>query len=462
MGTKHYDVIVIGTGAGTKLVRPVAALGRKVAVIEKHSLGGTCLNRGCIPSKMLLHPAEIIEHIDQACRFHIEARTLSVDPQALLKEVFSKIARESNSIEPLYESHPNIDLYRATARFIDPRTIQAGDNLLKADRIIIATGARPKVPDIAGLAKTPFWTYNEFMELKKLPKSITIIGTGFIGVELGYFLSMFGVKTTFLARGGLLSKEDEQIQEYFTKRFCEKHSVLLDTQVDQVRYSENTKNFTIDLQSCGKKQTVESEALLIATGITPNVEQLQLDQAGVSIDASTGFIQVDSCMQTSTKGIYALGDCVGNHFFRHSANFEGQWLFEHLFAGKKGPIAYPPMPHAVFSSPQIAAVGPTEQELKKKHVDYRVVVQYYRDSAMGMALKSEGDFVKLIFSPKEGKILAVHIIGHEAANLLHIPLAIMQRGGTCIDLAEMVYVHPALAEVVRNAARKALELIEPQ
>lgn len=460
METIKYDLIVIGTGAGTKLVRPVAALGKNVAVVEKESLGGTCLNKGCIPSKMLLHPAEMVHQFVDAKRFHISSKAPSLDGDALLQEVFSKIAKESASIEPLYEKSPNVTLYKGTARFVGPKTIEVGNVRMQAERIVIATGARPKVPAISGLEGTPYWTYREFMQLKTLPRSVVVMGTGFIGVELGYFLAMFGVKVTFLTRGGLLSKEDEEVREYFTKCFSARHNVLFNTQVQKVSYDKESKQYTLEIEHEREKKTLQSEALLVATGVTPNVEELQLENTGIQTCRTTGFIQVDSFLETSCKGVYALGDCVGNYFFRHSANFEGQWLQSYLYGEQTTAIEYPPMPHAVFSCPQIASVGPTESELKEKGTSYLRVVQYYRDSAMGMALKSEGDFFKLLFSPETGRILAVHIVGHEAANLLHIPLAVMQCGGTCIDLANMVYVHPALAEVVRNAARKAVEMLD--
>lgn len=460
---KHYDLIVIGSGAGTKLVRPVASLGKKVAIIERESLGGTCLNKGCIPSKMLLHPAEILHQIADAHRFHIQASTPQINANSLLKEVFSTIDAESESIEPLYSSDPNIDLYRATARFVGEKVIDVNGELISADKVVIATGALPHIPKIPGLKKTPYWTYQEVMRLKELPKSLTVLGTGFIGVELGFFFAQMGVEVTFLARSHLLSKEDADIRQCFTEKFCKTHHVHFDTEVLSVDFDQAKSQFNI--QVSGNNQQVEclhSDALLVATGIKANVESLAVDRSGIGLDAATGFITVDQYLQTSCKDVYAIGDCTGKYFFRHSANFEGQWLFESLFGSHKArsPITYPPMPHAVFSSPQIASVGPTEEELKRDQIEYICVKQKYCNSAMGMALKSEGDFIKLLCSPSTQKILAVHIIGHEAANLLHIPLSFMHLGATVQELADMVYVHPALAEVVRNAARKTISMIQ--
>lgn len=473
-----YDLVVIGSGGGTKLVRPVAELGLKVAIVEKASLGGTCLNMGCIPSKMLLHPAELLEEFAHAARFFIDAPPARIDSKALLKEVFDKIKKESSSIAPLYEQHPGIDFYHQHAEFVDPHTLllSPSGEKIQADRIVLATGARPFVPPIPGLEGTRHLTYKEFMSLKQVPASVAVLGTGFIGMELGFFLSQMGCDVTFLGRSALLGREDHQIQEAFTRVFSKGRKVLLGAKIEQVDYKSG-RGFSLDyvrdaicdtvLAQKGypqemippkQPQTLEVEQLLVATGITPNTDTLGLERVGIARDAR-GFICVNDRLQTELEHVYALGDCIGRYFFRHSANFEGEWLFQHLYGKEpsKRPsrLLYPAMPHAVFTSPQIASVGPTEQECRAEGRDVVIGLNYYRDSAMGMALKSEEDFVKLIFCAKTQKLLGGHILGYDASNLLHMILAFMEKGGTCQDLTSMIYVHPALSEVIRNAARKA-------
>lgn len=451
-----YDLIVIGSGAGTKLVRPVSALGKKVAIVDKGPLGGTCLNFGCIPSKMLIHPADLISNLQEAHKFFIELPTAKVDSQKLLQDVFSCIERESKSIEPLYQQDPNIDLFQGHASFISPHHIEVEGRVLTAPKIIIAAGAEPSIPkDITGIQDTPFWTYKDFMRTKSLPKSVVVIGGGFIAVELGYFLSQMGVDVTFVVRNSLLSQQDRQVQKEFEEQFCRRQNVYLHTKVQAVSYQDD-RGFMLDLAGPnGEYKKIETQALLLATGIEPCTKNMGLEKAGIELD-KRGFIQVDQYLQTTCKGVYALGDCIGRYFFRHSANYEGQWLFDHLFVTQKNEgISYPYMPHAVFSHPQLATVGASEEELIQKGIEFFVGFNAYKDSAMGMALKSEYGFVKLLFAKKSGKLLGAHIIGPEASNMIHIAIAMMHMGATCQDMVDMIYVHPALPEIMRNAARKA-------
>ena len=195
--------------------------------------------------------------------------------------------------------------------------------------------------------------------------------------------------------------------------------------------------------------------MLIATGITPNTDTLDLINTDIEL-APGNFIRTNDHLETNIKGIYALGDCNGRYFFRHSVNFEGEYLFDQIFNNKpRAPIVYPPVPHAVFTDPQVAGVGMTEEQLIKGNVPYVIGLNHYKNSAMGMALLSESGFCKILFCKKSKKILGAHIIGAEASNMIHMLIAMMNMNGTLDDLLRMIYIHPALPEIVRNAARKA-------
>ena len=451
---KKFDVITIGSGGGSKISSPAASMGFKVAVIEKDRLGGTCLNRGCIPSKMLIHPADVAIEIKEAYRYNIHHNpAFTVDFAKLVERISSTVDADSNKIETSYTNHPNIIFYRGTAKFIENKVIEINNEQITADKIFIAVGTRPTIPNIPGLTGTPYMTSTEALRNTKLPSSMIIIGGGYIGCELGHAYGALGCKTTFLVRSKLLRAQDEEIAAEFQKVFSQYHDIRLGAIPTQVEYNNNT--FTVHFTQDGKTLTVNAETLLMATGITSNVDTLDLINTDIEL-LPGNFIKVDEHLETTVPGIWSMGDCIGKYFFRHSVNFEGEYLFDYIFGSKpKSPIHYPPMPHAVFTHPQVAGVGATEEELKNKKIDYVVGLNPYKSSAMGMALLSEYGFCKILVDRKTRKILGGHIIGPEASDMIHMIIAYMNMSGTLDDMLRTIYIHPALPEIVRNAARKA-------
>jgi len=456
---KKFDVITIGSGGGSKISSPAASMGLKVAVIEKDSLGGTCLNRGCIPSKMLIHPADVAIEIKEARRFDIHNDpSFRVDFAKLIERISQTVDADSDKIVTSYTNHPNISLYRGTAKFLDNTTIEINGEQITAEKIFIAVGTRPTIPNIPGLAGTPFMTSTEALRNTTLPSSMIIIGGGYIGCELGHAYGALGTKTTFLVRSKLLRAQDAEVAAEFQKIFSRYHDVRLGATPVKVEYNNNT--FTVHYTQDGMDSSVSAKALLIATGISSNVDTLDLINTDIELQPGN-FIKVDDYLETNVPGIFALGDCIGKYFFRHSVNFEGEYLFDYVFGGKsKTPIHYPPMPHAVFTHPQVAGVGATEEELKTKGIDYAVGLNPYKSSAMGMALLSEYGFCKILVERKSRKILGGHIIGPEASDMIHMIIAYMNMNATLDDMLRTIYIHPALPEIVRNAARKAKTALE--
>ncbi|TGK13860.1 dihydrolipoyl dehydrogenase [Leptospira fletcheri] len=455
---KKYDILVIGSGGGTKLVTPPSRLGYKVAILEKDRLGGTCLNRGCIPSKMLIYPAEILTLASDAARFQLDIPgPFRVDFQSLVQRISAAVDSDSDSIAPAYEKNPNIDYYPYEGRFVENKVIQANGELLTADRIFLAGGCRPFLPDIPGLAGTPFMTSREALRRTELPKRLLIIGGGYIALELGFAYSSFGSETTFLVRNRMLSHEDEDIVNAFEKSFLKKHDVRLGTSVEKVEYDSG--RFRLHCKGENSEFELEGDALLVATGVRPNTDWLDLDHTEIRMNEK-GYILTNEYLETTAEGVYALGDIAGKHFFRHSVNFEGEALFHSLYVDKKRTLVeYPPVPHAVFTHPQIAAVGKTERELISEGADYISATNPYSASATGMARRSEEGFVKILVDRKSRKLLGAHVLGDEASNLIHVFILLMTMGGTLDDLLKMIYIHPALPEIARNAARKAREIL---
>jgi len=452
---KHFDVLVIGTGAGTKLIRPIADLGFKVAAVEKSALGGTCLNRGCIPSKMLIHTADVVSEIKEAHKFEIDIKgDISFRFKELIDRVSSTVDADSASIKPVYDKHPNITLFQSEASFISPHIVKVGPETIQADKIFIATGTRPLIPEIPGLKDTPFITSNEALRASTLPKKLIIIGGGFIALELGYFYASLGTEVTFIVRTKMLKNEDPDVVSVFESMFSKYHHVLLGHQPIFVSYDNNTFDVMTQDQN-RKRHVVQADTLLVATGVSPNTDMLNLHEVGIKTNEK-GYIQVDSFLKTSQPNIWAFGDVIGRYFFRHSANFEAEYLMRSLYEEKvETPIVYPFMPYAVFTNPQVARLGYTETELKEKEIDFVVGMNPYKSSAMGMALRSESEFVKVLIHRQNKKLLGAHIVGREAATLIHMLIAFQKMNATLDQMLDVIYIHPAMPEIVRNALRKA-------
>lgn len=452
---KKYDVIVVGSGGGGKITSPAARLGLKVACIEKDALGGTCLNRGCIPSKMLIHPADVALEIKQAAKYDIEVDTnIRVNFQRLVTRISKTVDNDSSNIKLGYGRNPNIDYYSTEAKFVSNKVIAVGNEQITADKIFIAVGARPHIPAIDGLDQTPYMTSTEALRRTDLPKSMIVIGASYIAVELGHAYGALGCDVDFLVRSRFLRNEDGEIAEEFTRAFSNLYRSHIGAVPQKVEYQND--QFTVTYQGKdGSTQQITSEALLVATGIVSNADTLQLENTDIQLTEKS-FVKVDDHLQTTVEDVYSLGDCIGRYFFRHSVNFEGEYLFNTLFVEKsKNPIKYPPIPHAIFTHPQVAGVGKTEEQLKSEGVDYVAGVNPYAKSAMGMALLSDHGLCKILIDRRTRKILGAHIVGAEASNMIHMLIAFMSKDGTLDDLLNMVYIHPALPEIVRNAGRKA-------
>lgn len=452
---KKYDAIVIGSGGGAKITSPAARLGLKVACIEKDALGGTCLNRGCIPSKMLIHPADVAVSIQEAHRFDIHHNpNFRVNFENLVTRISQTVDHDAARIAAGYDRNPNIDYYHVEARFISDKVIHIAGQEITADKIFIAVGARPHIPTIEGLEQTPYMTSTEALRNTTLPKSMIVIGAGYIAVELGHAYGALGTDVHFLVRSRFLRHEDSEVADEFTRAFSQRYNVHLGAVPTKVTHQNDV--FTVTYRnSDGRDLEIKADALLVATGIISNADTLDLSKTSIAT-STKHFVKVDDYLQTSVDGIYAMGDCIGRHFFRHTVNFEGEYLFNTIFGQQeREPIQYPPVPHAVFSHPQIAGVGKTEDELQEDGIDYVVGLNPYKSSAMGMALRSEYGFCKILIDRATRKILGAHIVGEEASNMIHMLIAFMFKNGTLDDLLNMIYIHPALPEIVRNAARKA-------
>ena len=448
----HFDVIVIGGGSGLNIVDEAAKLGLKVALIEKGPMGGTCLNRGCIPSKILIHSADVVETVKNARKFGIISKGHSVNFESIISRVSGTVDSEAEAIEEQIRKERNVTLFKTEARFLGDKKLKVGQKIITGDKIIIFAGTRPFVPPIEGLHGSGFLTSKEALRLKKLPKSLTIIGGGYIAAELAHFFGAMGTKINIIQRNDLLvPNEDQEVACVFTKAFRKRFNVLLEYNAEKVEKKGET--FVVTASSGKMKKSVRSEQLLLAVGRTPNSDILQVDKAGVKVNPR-GYIVTDEYMETTVQNVWAGGDIAGKYLFKHSANLEAKCIFENAFGREKKKPDYEPMPHSIFSSPQIAGVGAREQDLKKGN--YVIGKYNYISTGMGTAMQEHIGFAKFFVEKESRKILGCHIIGPQASTLIHEVVVAMKCGrGTIDNILKSVHVHPALSEVVQRAARNA-------
>ena len=448
---KYYDIIVIGSGSGLDVAAYAAEKGMNVAIIEEGPLGGTCLNRGCIPSKMIIHSADVAETIQRAKLFGINSKGYKVDFGKITRRASKAVDKDSVEIEKGIKETENMELFKKRGKFIGERTMVVGNKTIQGEKVVVAAGTRPAIPEIEGIEDVDYITSDEALRLTKQPKRMVIMGGGFIAAELAHFYGSLGTNVTILQRSTLLNKEDKEIAETFTKSISKKYNVLLGYSTKNVK--QKGKKITIIVGKSKKTKKIETDSLLIATGRIPNTDILDVNKAGIETD-DKGNIKVNEYLETTAKNTWALGDIVGKYLLKHSANLEAEYVMKNAIEGKKEVVDYWPMPHAIFSSPQIAAVGYTEEELKERKINYAVGKYYYKDTGMGLAIEEKEGFCKILAGKESRKILGCHIIGPDASTLIHEVVVAMQAGLTVDSLVDAVHVHPALSEVVQRAARR--------
>ncbi|MFB6159329.1 MAG: dihydrolipoyl dehydrogenase [Candidatus Nanohalobium sp.] len=438
---KEFDLVVVGSGSGLDVASAYVRKGMDVAVVEKGSLGGTCLNRGCIPSKMLLHRADVVDTVESSERFGVDAEVRDVDFQGIVERVNEDVSGDAESIREGLESSEGHTLYSSEACFVDDRVLEVGGERITGDRIVVAAGSRPFIPPIEGLEDVDYITSREALKLEERPDKIVMLGGGYITMELAYFYSRMGSDVSIIERNDrLLSQEDRDVSEKLTGIAEEEYDVYLDAEASRVEETDGRVKVHLE------DEVVEGDELLVATGRQPNTDLLNVEETGIETDRK-GFIQVDEHMETSVDGVYALGDIADNWMFKHSANLEAEYVTYNSLQGNEHALPDIEMPHAVFTDPQVAGIGKTEQELEDGYIS---ATYNYSDTAMGMAMKTDG-FVKVLAS-EEGEILGCHIIGPEASTLIHEVLVSMHAGSKNVaDIQNTVHIHPALNEVVQRA-----------
>jgi mycothione reductase len=452
------DLLIIGAGSGNSVPAPEMD-GWRIAIVERSRFGGTCLNRGCIPSKMLIYAAEVRQTVREAERFGIEASAGAVHWPAIRDRVFGRIDPIAASGAEHRKSLPNVSVHEGDARFVGERTIEVNGERITGERVVLAAGARSFIPPVPGLNDIAFHTSDSIMRIDRLPRHLIILGGGFIAAELGHVFESLGSKVTIINHGdALLQQEDADISARFTALSATRFDLVLGATLNEVR-SHGRKDIAVEVTTASGSRTITGDCLLVATGRVPNGDELAVKVGGVALDERSRVV-IDAFGRTSAPGVWALGDIVGRHQLKHMANADVRVIRHNLLHPDDlqliddGRAA----PHAVFTSPQIGAVGLTEAQAVATGVDHVAVTHDYANAAFGWALEDTTSFVKLIGDPTTGRLHGAHIIGPQAANLIQLLVQGMHLGATVEQLAKgQIYIHPALTEVVEQALLKLLD-----
>jgi len=454
---KNYDVIVIGSGSGALISDEAANRGKKTALIDKGPLiGGTCLNWGCIPSKQLIYPADRIVEIEEAGKFGISAAVEDVDFGAIMERMRRSRRESQKHLRRGMKSVKNLTLYEGEARFAGDYTLEVNGERLRGGQIFIATGSRPLVPPVPGLEGVDYLTNESALELEELPESLIIVGGGYIAVEYGHFFAAMGTAVTILEMADrLVLAEEPEIAELLKKKLGERLTVRTGAGAEAVETGRDGVTVVTRDRKTGRRRRYTAQRLMMAVGRRSNADLLGVEKAGVKLD-ERGFIRTNARLETSVPNVFAVGDANGRQMFTHMANREAAIAAHNALHGTHLKVDYNTVPHAVYSHPQIAAVGLREDEAAARH-DIVVGRTNYYDVAKGEAMLEAEGFAKVILDKKTGKLLGFHVIGPYAPVLIQEVVNAMTSGGGADELNQGIHIHPALSELIPVTVNSAGE-----
>jgi dihydrolipoamide dehydrogenase len=452
-----YDIAIIGGGPGGYVAAIYAGKRKvKVALIEKSELGGTCLNKGCIPTKTLIHSAKLLQDIKSAQRFGIIADDTKIDWNIIQKNTVRIVKTLTKGVKNLLKAN-GVEVFQGLAKLWDKNTVIISDKTeqktITADNTILATGSAPTTIPIPGHDLQNVITSDEALFLEKLPLSMLIIGGGVIGLEIGYIYNTFGIEITIIEMlQNILPNQDQEISKELRKHL-EKQGIKIytDTKVKEIKEKESILQTLFETREGIK--TIDSEKVLVATGRKPAVDAFI--NTGLNID-KTGIV-INDYLQTSIDNIYAIGDVTGKSMLAHVASHQGLVAVKNVL-GEKRKMDYRVIPSCIYTNPEVAMVGMTEQEAKAKYKDNIIIGRFpYTASGKAMTIGERNGFVKIIAEPRYNEILGVHIIGPQATELIAEAALAIKLECTAEELANTIHAHPTLSETVMEAAFDLLE-----
>nr|WP_153735179.1 dihydrolipoyl dehydrogenase [Aquibacillus halophilus] len=449
---KKYEVVVIGGGPGGYVAAIRAAkLGKKVALVEADYLGGTCLNRGCIPSKTLLRHAEVIENIEKAKAWGIETGPVTFSLSKMLKRKDQVIEQLRTGIGFLLKKG-KIEVYEGFG-VVQPNheiTVQLKDRkeTIQAEKIILATGSTPVIPTIEGVNETPYFTSDTIFNIEKIPESIVIIGGGIIGVEFACIFSSLNVDVTIVEMADRIIFTEDLEASKALKKSLEIKGVkfLTKTKVMKLGQTDGNKQVHIE-KSNGSREIIDTEIILLSVGRKPNLSAAK----NLNLKKDGPFIEINKKMQTSEPSVYAVGDVIGGYQLAHVASAEGLVAGANA-SGENETVNYKVIPRCVYTNPEVASVGLTEEEVKEKGIKYKVVRVDHNSNGKALTFDEKEGFVKIIAGKKYGEILGVTMVGPHVTEMITEPSAFIHLEGTIEELANMIHPHPSVSESLFEAA----------
>ncbi|MFD4918952.1 mycothione reductase [Streptomyces virginiae] len=448
---RHHDLVVIGAGSGNAVIDDSFA-DLDVAIVEERWFGGTCLNAGCIPSKMLAYTAHVARTVREAGTYDVDADLRAVHWREARDRIFARLDAERDEGRTGREQQDAVTVYEGTARFTGPRTLRIegvdGAVDVSAGQIVVAVGGRPVVPGPVVEAGLPYETSDTVTRIDAPPRHLAILGGGYIAAELADVFAETGSSVTIVEKEEhLLGEQDETVRERFTDLIRSRYELRLSRELTAVGGRPGALRLTLDDGS-----TVESDMLLVAVGRLPNSDRLNLRAAGIATH-DDGRVIVDRHQRTTAEGVFALGDICSPVALKHVANREAEVVVHNLRHPDDLIAAdHELVPAAVFTRPQIASVGATEQDCRDRGLDYLVGTAGYGDVAYGWAMEDTTGFCKVLAEPSTGRLLGAHIMGPQAPTLIQSLVLAATLGIDATTLAKSPYwIHPALTEVVENA-----------
>lgn len=445
---KEYDALVVGTGSGMNIASNAVSEELSVAVVDKDPIGGTCLNRGCIPSKVMIYPTDIIREAEHAGRLGVDFPEPEINFQRIMERTRKIYLADREQMKNSVEETPNLTFYNDLGKFTSDYTMEVSGETITANKIFLFSGSRPTIPPIDGIDEIDYLTNRNIFEINEKPESLIIIGGGYISTEFAHFFSAVGTDVKILEQmDRLLPRHDPEISELLEEKLSENMDVQTNQEVIEVGEKKGKKYTVAKNTQTSDEVELSGEEILVATGRRSNADLLEVENTGVETDEK-GWIKVDDYLKTTKDNIWAGGDATGKHMFKHVANYEAAVVWHNAFTDHEMKVDYHAVPSAVYTRPQIASVGLTAEEAKKEH-NVLVGKSEYKDTSKGYAMGREDGFCKLVIDEDEGTLLGAQIIGPYAPILIQEIINLMYAGnGSVGPLYDALHIHPSLSEVV--------------
>ena len=447
-----FDVVVLGAGPGGYVAAIRAAqLGLKTAIIERDSVGGVCLNWGCIPSKSLLRNAEVVNLVNNAEEFGITFENLTYDFSKAISRSREVVDKLTSGVQYLLKKN-QVELIEGTGKLTGPHELEIMENSRKitSENIIIATGARQRDIDSMPIDHHVVLNSRDALNMSEIPEDITIIGAGATGVEFAHIYKSYGAKVTLVEMmDRIIPNEDSEISESLKKSFTEREiDIRVGVAVKSIQASNGTALVTLIAKE--EEHLITSNKVLVAVGVQPNTDKIGLEKVGIT--TNNGFISISENMETNVSGVYAIGDVTGKMLLAHVASAQAVTAVEYIAGLNPAPLDYQLMPRAIYCEPQVASFGMTEAQAKDNGIETQIGKFPFSASGKAIALGHTEGIVKLVIDPEIGEILGAHMIGPEVTELLAELSMTKLLEGTTTELGWLVHPHPTISETLKEAA----------